>query len=386
MHMSGEATTVRRTLIVFVTTTMLMVTLALVAQAPAAEATKPTAIVSMGDSYISGEGGRWQGNSSNGWGNRSGTDRAAYVNWWWRYDASRVYGSTDANQCHRSDVAPILSTSVAVDARINLACSGAVAANIWRASNGGQWFKGEAPQSDQLASVAQTHDVETIVLSIGGNDLGFADVIVDCVLRYNTSSSWWPNTCKGPQQNNINNAMPSAMADVSKAIDEIQAVMAAAGDTDYRLVLQSYPSPIPRGSEMRYSESGWSRTNTGGCPFWNVDATWARDTLVPQISTNLQSVAAAQGVDFLDLSNEFEGREVCSVHTSQGNSQITGEWARYLSLGIVQGEAQESMHPNAIGQRATGTCIDLVVAAGPGAWTCTNTPGAGPNAMVLSPL
>ena len=43
------------------------------------------------------------------------------------------------------------------------------------------------------------------------------------------------------------------------------------------------------------------------------------------------------------------------------------------------------MHPNATGQRANGRCIDLAIAAGPGQWSCTNTPGAGPNAMILSP-
>ena len=38
---------------------------------------RPTAIVSLGDSFISGEGGRWLGNGSEPFGTRSGTDRAA---------------------------------------------------------------------------------------------------------------------------------------------------------------------------------------------------------------------------------------------------------------------------------------------------------------------
>ena len=44
--------------------------------APAAA--RPSAIVAMGDSFISGEGGRWLGNGSEALGTRSGTDRAAY--------------------------------------------------------------------------------------------------------------------------------------------------------------------------------------------------------------------------------------------------------------------------------------------------------------------
>ncbi len=39
---------------------------------------EPSAIVSLGDSFISGEGGRWLGNGSEPLGTRSGTDRAAF--------------------------------------------------------------------------------------------------------------------------------------------------------------------------------------------------------------------------------------------------------------------------------------------------------------------
>ena len=50
-------------------------------------------------------------------------------------------GSTaprEENDCHRSDVAPILSAPVAVDEKVNLACSGARLANVWPAALGGQ--------------------------------------------------------------------------------------------------------------------------------------------------------------------------------------------------------------------------------------------------------
>jgi hypothetical protein len=98
-----------------------------------------TAIVSLGDSYISGEAGRWQGNSVNPLGDRDGTDRAAYncTAAVCSYDAARVYGATAANGCDRSDVAEIKSATIAVDTNVNFACSGATTANIFRASKGG---------------------------------------------------------------------------------------------------------------------------------------------------------------------------------------------------------------------------------------------------------
>ena len=51
---------------------------------------------------------------------------------------------------------------------------------------------------------------------------------------------------------------------------------------------------------------------------------------------------------------------------------------------ILQGEGQESLHPNALGQQAIGTCLRLHFEAGPGDHRCTNTPGSGPEAMILS--
>ncbi len=344
-------------------------------------------VVSLGDSYISGEAGRWFGNSSNNSGSRNGTDRAWVSSGGGYYDTSLVYlQGTDNDGCHRSDVADVHHSGGV--STINLACSGAVANNVWRASQGGVSQNGWAPQADQLAAVAAGTDIDVIVLSIGGNDLGFSDIIIQCTSDWMTSTWWNTKTCNGQGQQDVNNAMPGAMADVAKAIDEVNAVMAAAGDTDYRFVLRSYASPIPRGSENRYPETGWSRLNDGGCPFWNVDSDWARDSLVPQISSNLASVAATKGVEFLDVQDLLEDREVCSTSTSHvgtgGPNGASHEWARWLNTGWNQGDMQESMHPNAYGQEAAGNCLEAMLGQPVGSYDCVNVSGQGPATISLS--
>ncbi|WP_406275656.1 GDSL-type esterase/lipase family protein [Streptomyces sp. NBC_00191] len=346
----------------------------------------PTAIVSMGDSYISGEAGRWQGNSLTNSGSRDGTDRA------WTgsgYDPSRVYGSTSFNGCHRSDSAEVRSATGLAAAQINIACSGATTTNVFRASNGGQAYKGEAPQADQLATIATTHKVELIALSIGGNDLGFADIITTCATDYIV----WYSYCYDDQQAVVDSKINKAMADVGKSVDEIRAVMSGAGyaASDYRIVLQSYPSPIPRSAENRYTESGWSRVTTGGCPFWNKDSDWARDSLVSQIANRLKGVASAKGVQFLDLRDMLQGREVCAkasklVSATQPPSAAGSEWARWIDSDSTQGPVQESMHPNSYGQLGQGRCLTLIHAAPTGNHLCRNTAGAGAAGMYLSPL
>ncbi|MFJ9796372.1 GDSL-type esterase/lipase family protein [Streptomyces sp. NPDC101145] len=346
----------------------------------------PTAVVSMGDSYISGEAGRWRGNSLNDAGSRDGTDRA------WTgttYDPARVYGATAANGCHRSDSAEVNGAAGTADALFNLACSGATTRNVLRAASGGLAFKGEAPQADQLAGIAARHDVEVIVLSIGGNDLGFASIIEKCAKDYIV----WYSYCHDDQQVLVDSRIDAVMADVARTVDDVRAVMSAAGQapSSYRLVLQSYPSPLPRGAENRYSESGWSRVNTGGCPFWNKDSDWARDSLVPQLANRLRAVATAKGAQFLDLRDMLQGREVCAtasrlVSATQPASGTTSEWARWIDSDSTQGPVQESMHPNHYGQLGQSRCLGLLLAKPTGHHSCRNTPGSGPTGMYLTPL
>lgn len=346
----------------------------------------PTAVVSMGDSYISGEAGRWKGNSLTNTGSRNGTDRG------WvsgsTYDPGKVYGAT-AGGCHRSDSAEVRSAGAIADVAVNLACSGATSENVFRASNGGVAFKGEAPQADQLAAVAASHNVKVIALSIGGNDLGFADIIKDCAYDF----ILWNSYCYDDQQYGVDQKIDAVMGAVGKSVDEIRAVMRGAGyaDSSYRIVLQSYPSPIPRGAENRYTQSDWSRLNTGGCPFWNRDSDWARDSLVPQIANRIKGVAAAKGVQFMDLRDMLQGREVCAKASKQVSSTVpasatTSEWARWIDNNESQGLIQESMHPNHFGQLAAGRCLALVVAQ-PAAsgYSCKSTAGADQSGMYLTP-
>jgi lysophospholipase L1-like esterase len=370
---------------------------------PASAATTravPTAVVSLGDSYISGEGGRWQGNASP-WlpiGDVWGTDRAAYnctpdFNSC-DHDPARVYGKSYVDGCDRSDTAEILTARIPVDHRVNLACSGATTADVLRAVDGGKSFKGEPPQADQLAAVARQYAVRLVVVSIGGNDLNFASVLEHCAAGYLAP---WPfaGPCESKEEPAFAAALAATAPKVRAALASVRRAMQSAGyrDSDYRLVLQSYPSPLPAGGDYRYSQDGYTRYLTGGCPFFNSDSSWARDSAVPRIAQMLQGAAQAEQADFLDLRDAFSGHEVCSTADRQagaGNtlarpvSPLTAEWVRFVST--TQGRLQESLHPNTYGQLAFGDCLGKLWAAGPGSFGCANSAGRSPSAMVLTRL
>jgi hypothetical protein len=363
---------------------LVVAALAIAPPAHAGPTSSTTAIVALGDSFTSGEGGRWNGNSLNLFGTRDGTDRAARctLGIFCSYDAHRVYGSSYDNGCHRSDVAPIKSATISVTEKINLACSGAQTKHIWRASQGGQTFKGEAPQADQLAPIAQQKNVKLILLNITANDLGFSDHVIDCTVAWTLGY-----TCASQEQAEIDAGLAAAKAGLRKAVDEVRAVMAAAGysTSQYRLLMQGYASPIPHGADIRYS--GVDKLTIGGCPFNGSDADWAKDRATPTIVDNMRAVAQEKAVQFLDVRDALNGHEVChrssSLVTSSGPDSARHEWVRWLNSGCCQGDAQESLHPNAFGQRAIGRCVTLIYGHSTGNYTCRNTPGQGYSAVYL---
>jgi hypothetical protein len=337
----------------------------------------PTALVTMGDSFISGEGGRWAGNAAPPYTYISDlTDRTTldagggpnlgpqqvYGSTW------TVPGSTDPG-CHRSDTAEANNPNIAVAVKLNIACSGATTADVRPASDGGQWYKGEAPQTDQLAVIARQDRVKLIVLSIGGNDLGFSDVLTNCI---------WENVtglppCNIGNQPAIMNKMPTVMANVRRTIGDIQYQMALDGyaSGDYRLIVQGYPSPLPTGSNMVDPTQRWAL----GCPIYTADATWANQTLVPEINSNLKTVADTQGAQFLNMASALSGHELCSTQAQRFGvsnpipDDSTAEWARMLNSPTLNTPATqyndsqhqvESFHPNAYAQQAFAVCVATV--------------------------
>jgi hypothetical protein len=113
--------------------------------------------------------------------------------------------------------------------------------------------------------------------------------------------------------------------------------------------------------------------------------------MVPQISTALAGVASAKGVQFMDLRDMLQGREVCATASRLATptstpSATTSEWARFVDAGLSspQGTTQESMHPNYYGQQALGRCLTLLYGQSTGNFACRNTAGRDATGMYLT--
>ncbi len=131
------------------------------------------------------------------------------------------------------------------------------------------------------------------------------------------------------------------------------------------MLVQTYPSPIPPGgSGFRYSQSGYTRQDTGGCGFWNADADWANNTALPKINSTVTGAITQAGITnskVLDLASTFNGRRLCETGvglyeevgianwTSAGAVDRT-EWVNQIRTVTTAGDSpyyiQESLHPN----------------------------------------
>jgi hypothetical protein len=220
-----------------------------------------------------------------------------------------------------------------------------------------------------------------VAVSIGGNDFNFGDVVQTCVTDFLTSPTWWKDYCNDDSSvtSNFTSANVSAVrARIATAYQNVRTAMRNAGyaDTAWTLLVQNYPSPIPNGSGFRYSESGYTRQDTGGCGFWNADADWANGTALPTINGAVTGAISTAGITnsrTLDLAAAFNGRRLCEsgvgLYEEQGLTSWTQagavdrtEWVNQIRTvsTCCSGSpyyVQESLHPNYWAQLATRSCV-----------------------------
>ena len=146
---------------------------------------------SLGDSYISGEAGRWAGNTNNSSSNIDALGSTAY-------DDNAAGNGELISGCHRSKAAEVY-IGAGVNGE-NLACSGAKTSTFTEGSTfkpGIDFYNsgGKEGQALMLQHFAATHNVKLVALSIGGNNFNFAGIVQTCVEDWLLSPSWWPNYC-----------------------------------------------------------------------------------------------------------------------------------------------------------------------------------------------
>jgi len=351
---------------------LLLMALGVLAGAPPVASAQT--VVALGDSAISGEAGRWAGNTNQAASKTDALSSNAY------YDNTNRTAETTPG-CHRSRSAEVhIGDGIK---SLNLACSGA---RTYSRTSDGKWKPGidfaisgaNKGQAKMLEEYAKTDaNIKTVVVLIGANDYGFADILETCVTNWLTSPSWWKNYCHDDANlkamfsasniSTITNNVKNAFLNVKQAMTN-----AGYDDTRYEVLAQTYSAPLPLSSGMRYPESGWSRQSVGGCGAWNADINWARSTVVETLNQTVKdAVFGMSNVKVLDMEGALYGRRLCEntvglleekgVSTWQSAGAVDKtEWVhqiRTITTLYPPYQLQEDGQPNYWGQLALRNCF-----------------------------
>jgi hypothetical protein len=332
-------------------------------------------IAALGDSAISGEAGRWAGNTNDSPVRVDALGPGAY--------RDNATGTAEAIPgCHRSKAAEV---HIGVADGINLACSGAQTATHVDGSTfkpGIDFYSDSAGRQGQalaLREFARTHNVTAVVVLIGANDYGFAEIVQTCVADWLTSPSWWTNLCH--DDSNIRamftaSNIAAVTARVKQAYLNVAAAMKQAGYSPsmYTIFDQSYSSPIPAAAGFRYPQTGFTRQTIGGCGIWNADADWANAFVVPTLNATTRNAvddSELTNVKALDMSAALAGHRLCenavglleergiATWESAGAADAT-EWVSQIRTATTifgPYQLQEDAHPSYWGQLALRNCL-----------------------------
>ena len=331
----------------------------------------PRWVVTLGDSYVSGEGARWAGTTL---GDATSVDALGPDAYFDRQ------GTESAPGCHRAESSIATIDLPGMRGR-NLACSGARTASDpsgVRFKPGLDFAEDERGVGQALAlqRFASGHAVSTVAVSIGGNDFGFGRLVRSCLSPVVVDPATDPQCRRDSDVTQLFTAehREAVRADIAAALRRVAGAMARAGYgiRDFRLVVLTYPSPVPPGQRMRRATSPSDRA---GCLVSRADATWLNRTALTAINRTVSSAAQTSGlpnVTVLDLATLFAGHRLCERGTSSiEGTRLTSwrspgaarwlEWVNPLYLSLTPWELQESLHPNYWGTAAQRACLRAVL-------------------------
>jgi lysophospholipase L1-like esterase len=251
---------------------------------------------------------------------------------------------TSVNTCHLSSLSyPFLLSSSLFDSGHSVACSGAKTRDIIELSDAyegqvkDEFIKenrkniGEIIQSYMPGYLVQNdfvdeHNPEAVTLSIGGNDIGFADIVKQCVMPKLKNTTCFP-TYEDQQE---------LVKRITGVENKLQTTYKTISGTGRRVYVIGYPQIV--------AENGNCAANV------HLDDKEIKlfVGLTDMLNQIIERAAIKTGVTYVDVSDAFVGHRMCETKSS-------GVAVNGFTVGNDDGLTKfkfigaESYHPNALG-------------------------------------
>lgn len=260
--------------------------------------------------------------------------------------------STNTNTCHRSEeaypqlIAGSSANIPALGTDSFRACSGAVTTNV---TDLAQWNEGI--QLDWWPDIT----TQVVTLTIGGNDIGFADFAAACVASTCQQGSSSYNTAL----NAINNELPS------KLEATYERILAYAPNAEIYVI--GYPHVV---ADKAPSDAFDSRcpymhnatTPDNGAPGYPWEDAWAARDIVSKLNAKIlakvnevdPTQARLHFISATESNSPFNTHEICG----------TSSTSYFQNVDEAVPNVPFVFHPNALGQQAYATLVEDYINAG----------------------
>ncbi|MFJ9080505.1 SGNH/GDSL hydrolase family protein [Streptomyces sp. NPDC102278] len=227
----------------------------------------------------------------------------------------------DSN-CMRSarNYPALLNAALSPATHKDVTCGGATTVHMTSAQNASA-----PPQLDALSA-----DTDLVTVTIGGNDVGFANIIVRCVAlgAFNLGGSPCKNSYTWTGTDQLAATVNATAPKIAATLDGIRRRAPRA-----RILVTGYPAILPDNG----TNCPWVATIAKG------DAPWLRDTH-KRLNTMIATQAAAHGAVYVDTYGKSIGHDICKPAGTR--------WMEPLLTN-----AAAPFHPNAAGERAMADAL-----------------------------
>ncbi|MBE2997824.1 SGNH/GDSL hydrolase family protein [Nocardiopsis sp. HNM0947] len=214
--------------------------------------------------------------------------------------------------CMQSDAnyPKMLAEQLGITELVDVSCSGAVVEDLYEAQ-----FDDQPPQLDAL-----TADTDLVTIGIGGNDFGFADVMIECATRSITSPNGSP--CADHYGDELDERIEELRGDIAGVFEDV-----AERSPDATVMFVGYLQILPE------SDGCWPTVpiSSGDVPYL--------DQAQIDLNAMLEEESAAHGATFVDV---FE----------RGYDSCQPSDVRWVE-GVIPENAAAPVHPNRAGMEAT---------------------------------
>ena len=268
-------------------------------------------IVALGDSYISGEGAQ-------------------------HYFPGTDVGGEEKNTCHRAASAyPYLAAEALGASLTFVACSGAVTEDVTGVDAAGHPVPGQHPKSasdvyggrPQIEILKEVAEPDLVLISIGGNDSGFAEVGIDC--------EGVVEDCRGLADRWLHRLEAQVYPALVRTYTAVRE--AAHGAPVFAL---DYPNPIG---------PHFCNDLIGLTP---AEMRFLRDVFVGRLNEIVKAAARTAGVRLIDITNALAGYRFCEKplgKTAINFVKVTRTAGVPIHVSELGGLVHGTFHPNELG-------------------------------------